>query len=365
MKILYDHQMFSLQRYGGITRYFCEIIKHIAPKHEFNLSLLFSDNYYLQEDSKVFNKTNIFPDRNFRGKYFLSRRSYELNQLYSKIELSTGKYDIFHPTFYNDYFLKLIKKPYIITVHDLIAFKFQLNSTYKHEDIKCQMENVIKNANRVITISENTKKDLIDLMNINVDKIDVIHHGYNKVFQGQKTTHMGNYILFVGGRDSYKNFSTCAQAVSRILQKEKGFQFICVGSSFKNEELELIKKLKIEQQTFAIRVDDQDLNNLYANAALFIYPSLYEGFGMPILEAFMNDCPVCLSNTSCFPEIAGNAGVYFDPYCIDSIFTAMEKVINDSDFAGKLRAAGKEQLLKFSWEKAASQTLESYQKAIL
>lgn len=356
--------MFSLQRYGGISRYFCEIIKQIAPKHEFNLGLLFSDNYYLWEHTKFFNKKNIFPDRNFRGKYFLSKRAYDLNQLYSKIGLSTGKYDIFHPTFYNDYFLKLTKKPYIITVHDLIAFKFNLLSPNKHGDIRCQMENVIKNAHRIIAVSENTKKDIIDLMNINVDKIDVIHHGYNEVSDGQKTRRMGNYILFVGSRDSYKNFPACAQAVSRILQKEKGLQFICVGSPFNKEELELIKKLNIEQQTLAIRVDDQNLNKLYANAVLFIYPSLYEGFGMPILEAFINDCPVCLSNTSCFPEIAGNAGVYFDPYSIDSIIAAMEKVIYDSDFTRKLRATGKKQLKKFSWEKAASQTLESYKKII-
>lgn len=364
MKIFYDHQMFSLQKYGGISRYFCEIIRHIAPKHDVNLGLLFSDNYYLQKHSKLFNKKNVFPDRNFRGKNFLSKRAYEFNQIYSKIGLNVGNYDLFHPTFYDDYFLKITKRPYIITVHDLIAYKFDIDPTYNNKDIRSQMENVIKNASRIIAISENTKNDIIEIMNIDVDKIDVIHHGYNKIFDEEKVNHMGDYILFVGNRDIYKNFSNCAQAVSRIMEKEKGLQFICVGSFFNKKELELMKNLNIEQQTRAIRVDDKDLNHLYANAVLFIYPSFYEGFGMPILEAFMNDCPVCLSNVSCFPEIAGNAGVYFDPYRIDSIIAAMEKVIYDTDFAEKVRAAGKKQLKKFSWEKAALKTMESYNKAL-
>lgn len=364
MKVLYDHQIFSLQRYGGITRYFCEIIKETAPPNEFTLGLSFSDNFYLQKYSEFFQKINIVPDGDFRGKYFLSKRIYEFNELCSKYYLSLNKHDLFHPTFYNNYFLKYNRRPYVITVHDLINFKFDIPPFFKHKDIRSQMQKVINNANRIITISENTKKDIIDVLDINENKIDVIYHGYDKPATNLKTPGSGNYILFVGGRDGYKNFTTCLRAISAILTKESDLNLICVGDRFNNEELQLIRRLKVEKQVTSVRVDDEALNTLYANARLFIFPSLYEGFGMPILEAFMNNCPVCLSNASCFPEIAGNAAVYFDPESIDSIRDAISRIIYNPDLACKMIVAGKNQLENFSWEKAASQTLRSYEMAL-
>ena len=97
------------------------------------------------------------------------------------------------------------------------------------------------------------------------------------------------------------------------MNKERDLKLICVGLPFNKDELANLKSSKILDQTRVLAVNEETLNNLYSNALVFVYPSLYEGFGMPILEAFANNCPVCLSNTSCFPEIAGDAGVYFDP----------------------------------------------------
>ena len=364
MKILYDHQNFSTSKYGGITKYFCELIQNLPSEYEYKLSVILSDNQFLKENYKFFKKKNIpLPDREFKGKAFIKRKIYYLNNQYSRRCILSNHFDLFHPTYYDNYFFDILKKPYIITVHDLIAFKFKNNYFWK-DTLRLGMEKAIKNATRIISISQNTKKDLVDILNINPEKIDVVYHGYNKPDIKITLNNYGRYILFVGRRTSYKNFTTFVNAISGILQKDSELKLICVGTPFSKEEMSELSKLKILEQTIALTVNENSLNNLYSNALLFVYPSLYEGFGMPILEAFANNCPVCLSNTSCLPEIAGNAGVYFDPYSAGSILEAVKKVLDDTDFKDKMIIAGRERLADFSWKKTAEKTAISYQKTL-
>jgi glycosyltransferase involved in cell wall biosynthesis len=364
MKTLYDHQIFSLQKYGGISKYFCELIKNIPPEHQSNLSLIISDNEYLKEENDFFKKRRIYwPAKKFKGKHFLKRKIYLLNRQYSKRSVSTGRYDLLHPTFYDDYFLSRLKRPYVITVHDLIAFKFEDDYAGKGQ-LKAQMEKVIKNSNRIISVSGHTKKDIIDIFDVNPEKIDVVHHGFNKPSAVNRVNPFGKYILFVGRRARYKNFSTFIAAISGLLQKEKELKLVCVGHPFSKEERADLVKFKISEQTTALTADENTLNNLFANALIFVYPSLYEGFGMPILEAFANNCPVCLSDASCFPEIAGDAGIYFNPRDHGSISKAVEKVLYDDSFKSRMIAAGTERLEHFSWKKTANETLASYKKVI-
>src|ERR1017187_1009634 len=126
MQILYDHQIFARQKYGGISKYFCELIKNLPPDCRFELSLLVSDNQYLKEAHSYFKKTNIpIPEKKFKGEGFLKRNLYNLNRRYSSHVISHRNYDLLHPTYFDTYFLKDLRKPFIITVHDLIEFKFK------------------------------------------------------------------------------------------------------------------------------------------------------------------------------------------------------------------------------------------------
>ena len=364
MRILYDHQIFSMQKYGGVSKYFCEIMRNIAPEDEYNLALIVSDNQYLKEDYPYFKKKIIpFPEKPFKGKSLLKRKIYFLNKQYSKQAVSSNKYDLLHPTFYDDYFLDNLKKPYTITVHDLTMFKFKDIFYWKEANLP-KMEKIIKSATRVISISQNTKKDLVEMLNINPDRIDVIHHGYNKPTGSNTINRFGKYILFVGSRERYKNFITFIRAISSLLNKESGLRLVCVGLRFNTDELTELRKLNIMEYTSILTVDEKMLNNLYSHAQVFVYPSLYEGFGMPILEAFANNCPLCLSNTSCFPEIAGEAGTYFDPYNSESILEAVTKVLYDNDLKNQMIKAGNERLAHFSWKKAALETAASYKKTL-
>jgi glycosyltransferase involved in cell wall biosynthesis len=362
MKILYDHQMFLLQKYGGITKYFCELIKNISTENKTDLSVLFSENQHLK-DLNALKKTHFALPRNeFRGKGRLKTYFYNINKTYSLYKISSSKYDLLHPTYYDTYFLKNLKKPYIITVHDLIEFKFR--EQYKNNSLIPQMKKIILNADRIISISENTKKDLIEILNINPENIDVIYHGFNRPDSIVYSNDLGRYILFVGYRGGYKNFSSLAKAFSNLAMKDSDLKLICVGNPFVKEEIELLKRLDILKKTVAVGVNENKLNQLYSNALVFVYPTLYEGFGMPILEAFANNCPISLSNCSSLPEVAGNAAVYFDPNDPDSILESITKIIYNPDFSNQLVEKGKEQLTHFSWIKCAEQTLESYKRTV-
>ena len=167
-------------------------------------------------------------------------------------------------------------------------------------------------ANRVIAISEYTKKDIIEILKINPEKIDVIYHGTSlRASQEHNLSLPEKYILFVGDRTFYKNFQLLLEAFSIVHQKNQYLHLVCTGKPFSDSELQQISNLKIASNTRQITINDKDMSELYSRALLFVFPSYYEGFGIPILEAYACNCPVALSNATCFPEIAGNAGASF------------------------------------------------------
>lgn len=355
--------MFSLQKYGGITKYFCELMKNYREGNSYILGLLCSNNQHLKDDFSLFKKMYFpIPEKESRIRGHLKSKLYKVNNLYSRHLISSNKYDLLHPTYFDPYFLNVSTKPYIITVHDLIVFKFK--EVNRKEEQMANMREIIDKSRRIIAISENTKADLINILKVEADKIDVVYHGFNQFNFRNNSNPYGRYILYVGGRAGYKNFKNLAKAFQLLSINDKDLKLICVGAPFSKKELEELKDLKILQHTMAMGVNEMKLNQLYSHALAFIYPTQYEGFGMSILEAFANNCPVCLSNTSCLPEIAGEAGIYFDPTNSDSITDAIKKTIYDAAFSKKMREAGKKRLKNFSWQKCAKQTIQSYESAL-
>lgn len=363
MRILYDHQMFSRQKYGGITKYFCELIKNLPGENEYQLSLLFSNNQHLKDEHSFFKKFYLpMPKQDTRFKGQLKAKSYSLNEYYSKYLISKGKFDLFHPTYFDPYFLNIIGKPYIVTVHDLIVFHYP--GVNRKEEQMEEMAKIIKGASRIIAISENTKQEVISTLNIHPGKIDVVYHGFNRIDTTNAPNNNGRYILFVGARPGYKNFKNLALAFKKLLAKDKELKLICTGNPFSEKEMKELANLNISKNVIVMGVNETKLNELYSHALAFVNPSLYEGFGMTILEAFANNCPVCLSNSSCFPEIARDAGTYFDPQNPDSISEAIEKNIYDSDYSERMVIKGNNRLQSFSWIKCGIETMDSYKKAL-
>lgn len=366
LKVLYDHQTFSLQKFGGISRYFYEVIKRIVKSEnevEIETSLLISNNYYLYGDL-YFNHLRIPSILDIKG---VKRMELVINKLVSIMRLKFNKFDVFHPTYYDPFFLKYLNgKPYVITVHDLTHEILKLPSANKK--FLGQKRTSIEHASKIIAISESTKKDLIEIYNVDEQKIEVIYHGNS--LNVPENIELGpeypkNFLLFVGARYTYKNFLRLITSLAPVLIENKDLYFICAGGDkFDVSEKELIKKLQISAKVKQYTIDDITLAKLYANAKMFIFPSYYEGFGIPLLEAFACNCPIACSNTSSLPEIAQNAAVYFDPYDENSIKDTITNLLENELIRKELAMKGQDRLKNFSWDKAANKTLDVYKSLI-
>ncbi len=355
-KIVYDHQMFSFQKIGGITRYFTDLITHLPEGYSSELPISWSENLYLLESGLV-------PLKQLPGpvSFRIKRRFYYFfNQQASRKVLRKENYDLLHPTYYDPWFLKQTRKPYVITIHDMIHEKFR-DSFASFDPTSRDKRLLAEKAAHIIAVSHNTKKDIIELFDIPASRISVVHHGYDQRVEPSEQL-FRNYILYVGDRKGYKNFRTFIDAISSLLQKEKELKVVCTGKPFHKQEREVLKQLGIENQVHQISASDGQLASLYKYALFFIYPSLYKGFGIPVLEAYHNHCPVCLSNTSCFPEVAAGAACYFDPLDKESILHAVEKILYDTGYANDLRRLGEKRLKEFSIEKMVTQTCNIYKQ---
>lgn len=369
MKILFDHQIFQIQIYGGISRYFCELMKNFKNDNEveYELSLIYSNNHYLRRLGNL-SCRSFFENFTFRGKYRLMNF---LNERISKKFISKGNYDIFHPTYYNPYFLDFLNnKPFVLDIHDMIHEIFPEN--FPNEDKTSEYKEIlVSKASKIIANSENTKKDIIKFYHIDETKIDVIHRGS----AGPITNDIRNenikfrlpekFILFVGNRKGYKNFDLFIEAITPLLLEDAELNVVCVGDGkFNNIEIEKFKSLNIKDKVFQYSVSDNVLAYLYQRAIVFVFPSLYEGFGIPILESFVCGCPVLVSKVSSLPEIAGDAGVYFDPTDIVSIYDTVKRIIYDKELRKNLKLKGFQRVKNFSWEKAAEKTKSLYESII-
>src|SRR5690606_2346406 len=232
--------------------------------------------------------------------------------------------DIFHPTYYDAYFLSLLKRPFVLTVHDL-THEIYPEFFPQNDPFITHKREVIAKADHIIAISHSTAKDLQEVFGIAEKKISVIYHGYYKGHIQEDTDFPlpARYLLYVGDRAGYKNFTRFITAVAPLLRQDKELFVICAGGGeFRLAERELFYRNGISENILQRSATDPQLNNMYQKAIMFVYPSLYEGFGLPILEAFSNNCPVAMSDSSCFPEVGGNAVIYFDPYSPEDMLKA-------------------------------------------
>lgn len=386
MKVLYDYQTFELQRFGGISRYYYELMSRFDVNPEWGISwelpIVYSSNGYLNNNPEIQRNLrggsnfyqNFFWGLEFKGKWFLYQKlkkylanKIKKNQTTSVKYLCNGNFDIFHPTDISDYFLDYIKnKKLVVTIHDLIdelypEYAFDVYSDYKTSVKK----KLIESADKIIAVSQSTKQDIIDLYNTPESKIEVVYHGnsLNLIKDFSKVDYArlpNNYLLFVGKRVHYKNFYFFLQAVAPFLYEDPNLCIVCVGTNFGVKELAYFHELQIANRVLQYRANDEMLAYLYNNALAFVYPSLYEGFGIPILEAFACNCPVVLSKCSSLPEVAGDAGIYFYPKSITSFRDALHQVLFNSHLRTILVEKGKKQLQKFSWDKAAKKTANVY-----
>jgi glycosyltransferase involved in cell wall biosynthesis len=227
----------------------------------------------------------------------------------------------------------------------------------------------INRADHIICISESTRNDLIEIFNVPRHKVSVVLLGFDQLSQNPhlKESAAGSYapyLLYVGSRAGYKNFTGFVEAVASSRGLMSDFNIICFGGgSFDEVETAMFRRMGFKEgQIKQISGDDELLGSFYRGAQAFVYPSLYEGFGIPPLEAMAHNCPVICSDTSSIPEVVGGAGKYFNPSDVSDMCRSIESVVYDESVMRELKMLGSNHLQNFSWKKCADQTLAIYKQ---
>ena len=390
MKVLYDYQIFDDQKFGGISRYFYEIIKRAGSfnKTEVNLSLVYTNNEYLLKDNFFSEKLQAKPIRktfiNENGKIPFNRLFYKMEQkILSKInpdnitetnkaasimKIKEGNFDIFHPTYYDDYFFDYLgQKPYVLTIYDLIHEIYP--EFYMYHSLN-KSQKLLTGAAKIIAISENTKKDLVCFYDVEPDKVEVTYlanslesdkNGYNKLLINKLPS---KYLLFVGNRNMYKNFYFFAEVFKKVSYSYPDLFIVCTGNEFNKDEKYFFQKLGLQDKIIHHFTSDDELKIFYQHALAFVFPSQYEGFGLPVLEAFSFGCPVLCSNSSSLSEIAKDAAIYFDPKNPHSLLTAIYQILSNEELRKTKILNGNHQLKNYSWNITTQKTIEVYKQVI-
>lgn len=373
MNILFDHQIFTSQKVGGISRYFYNLthgLEHVLGC-KIDKSYILNKNLFFKDSCRSFPDFSNRPYQRILHSKTFSRGLSQLSAVNTLAKIKAGNFDILHLTNHDTAYLKntIIHKPIVLTIHDLIPELFPT----LFPDIKSRLLmrlNSIQQANYFICISESTKRDFMAYYGISADRIKVIYHGYTQIDADKNfkanvcKNYLGAYFLYVGDRKSaHKNFIPMVKNLANEIKKD-GIKLICVGESFSASEVSTFQSLEIDSLILAIPANDLELLQLYRNAKCFIYPSLYEGFGMPLLEAMSMGCPIISSNTSSMPEIAQEGALYFDPISF-SDFDVQIKQISQNDSRNSLLEKQQKVLAQYSWEIMCQSTFDFYQAKCL
>ncbi|MBI5642821.1 MAG: glycosyltransferase family 4 protein [Deltaproteobacteria bacterium] len=301
-------------------------------------------------------------------------------QFYLPVYLRDKKIDIVHsPTFHIPFLFSGFKK--VVTIHDLVSFRSPQTQPKPFAVYSRFMTRfAVNSAHGIIVPSRTVKSELIGLLNVRPELLHVIPEAPRGIFKPvgravcdtirKKYNLNERFILSVGSIEPRKNITSLIQAYSALKRKGAIQQklVICGAKGWLNEYERLEKSVNESgvkgDIIFTGYVPDEDLPAMYTLADLFAYPSLYEGFGLPPLEAFACGCPVIASNCSSIPEVVGDAGLLVDPLDIDGLSNAIHRVLGDDSERERLRDAGFKRARQFSWERTARETLETYRTIV-
>lgn len=367
MKILYDYQAFSRQFYGGVSRYFVEVAKRLSNTNNTILRVFapFHINHYLQElDPQTVVGRQISGLPKAVGKILNI-----YNRPATRRQVAAFNPDILHETYFSKHSAPLKnKQARVVTVYDMIH---ELSPEYFPAWDKTSRNKrlAVARADHVICISENTRRDLLDIFDVPGTKVSAIHLGFDvQQAVDMKPARLVEepYLLYVGIRSGYKNFRRLLEAYAATRALHRNYRLVCFGGgNFSKSEMQQFKDLKLDEDKLLwMGGSDGVLMKLYRHAAAFVYPSLYEGFGIPPLEAMAHDCPVVCSTGSSISEVVDDAGEFFDPRDCDSIARAIETVVSSAARADELRSTGRARVKSFTWEKCASRTHDVYSSLI-
>jgi glycosyltransferase involved in cell wall biosynthesis len=352
-----------MQRYGGISRYFYELAEGINKQTNIKASIVapFHINEYLKSLKSSRLMGNYYSGKHSGGRSVLKYgRKTTLPFMYRAL----GTADVLHETYYSD-IPHGDARARVITVYDMIHEVSAGTPFSLDEATSINKAIAVNRADHVICISEATRRDLVELFGVDKLKTSVIHLGYSLVESRSNNqlqiTHDKPFLLYVGNRGGYKNFKNLCRAYANSNPLRREFDLVAFGGGmFSESEKNLFRELQVYNCIRQIDGDDRLLAAYYKNASLFVYPSLYEGFGIPPLEAMNYSCPVACSHSSSIPEVVGDAGCYFDPQSVESIRHGLEELAFSTSLQSTLKQRGRNRIKLFSWDKCVSEHEKLY-----
>lgn len=371
MKIGIDARMYGVG-FTGIGRYTAELIEHLAQQDT-------EHEYVLFMRKEPFDNFKC-PNERFRKvladyAHYSFGEQFGFNKVLKKENLDLIHFTHFNaPVFYS--------RPFVVTIHDLTLSFFpgkKMNGLFQRMAYHKVIRSVTRKAKKIIAVSENTKKDLMKTLKVSEEKIEVIYNGVSAKFGGVEPTPRQElykalglnrpYFLYTGVWRDHKNLVGLIKAFAAF-NEENGKQYELVITGPHNptyhEVPDTVKELGVEKSVHLVGlVSEETIYSLYLNALAYVFPSFYEGFGLPPLEAMQCGTPVLASNVSAIPEVCGEGNaLYFDPYNIDDIKAKMNDFIKDPTLRQKLVDRGKERVKFFSWAKMTTKVLEVYNVAV-
>jgi glycosyltransferase involved in cell wall biosynthesis len=364
MRVLFDYDIFQNYRYGGISRYIVELYRALRARQDMDAHLCapFCGNEYIDSLEAEY---PVIGDWSALGKLPVAKR--RLRELIQRGACLGLRPDILHGTYFYRHRANFPARRFVITLHDMT--NEILPGFFGNDDPMPRLKRAAAEAaDHVMCISERTRLDAIALYDLPEDKFSVVHHGAIAL---PAPTDLPDsiagkpYLLFVGQRGGYKNFSMLLEAFAGSRLKDDLLLVCFGGGPLTPAELQQAQSLGLpESRLQQYSGDDSSLAACYKNAAAMIYPSLYEGFGMPLLEAFSLRCPVVAGRCGAIPEVARLAIEYVDEMSTRGLANSIEAVVYDGGRADELRQLGRVRLQDFSWERCAQETTTAYQKAL-
>jgi glycosyltransferase involved in cell wall biosynthesis len=368
-KIAIDLTACSPSRMDGINRYSIELLKALlaSPLDNFIAYTSSAEVLNTKDERVKVVATAQMSDNNFQG----NMRRFLWHQFQLPLLLKQNKISLIYSAVPEGMLLPIC--PQVITVHDILPILFPDVYPRLHYYFKHLLPAILKTSTAIISVSASTKKDLQNYYNIPEEKIQIVHPAYSKdvfyikpeasVDAIKNKYHLNDFILCVGETRPYKNSRKLIQAFANV--KLPDLQLAVVGkiSKLDRELLQLPAQLNItEKVVFLDGVSDADLADLYRGAKAFIFPSLYEGFGIPPLEAMACGCPVIVSQVASLPEVCGEAAYYINPYSIESIAQGIYQVITDDNLRQNLSFQGLEQVKNFNYQTTAQQIIDIFSR---
>jgi glycosyltransferase involved in cell wall biosynthesis len=357
MKIGFDHTIFLIQKYGGISRYFNEILKNLNRDINIKICCPIHLNDLLDSsDKKVFQlkKINSIPK-------FSTKMINKFNFYINNIIFNNWKPNIIHKTYFNNYDYKFTKAKIVINVWDLSHEIY--HDMYNKPKNWRPKQSSLKKVDHVICSSKKTQADLIKFYNFDYKKTSIVYQSApNLKTNFQIKDKKDNILLFVGSRLKYKNFEKLLQAFSLKKEILEDFKLVCFGSEKINlKEKFLINKYNLNEKNIQFDFgNDQKLLNYYLNATALIYPSKNEGFGFPPLEAMSYGCPVISSNNSAIIEATGLKKFTFNPEDANEMITIIDKVISSKENLMFLKNYGIKRVRQFNTESMIENLKKTY-----